>query len=287
MRDIMEKRIFKFGNSSLALIVPKKWAVKHSLGPSSVVYVSEGNGGELVVSASGVKSRKAERKIDAGLNPVVLTRWIGLNYLYGTGTLRIYSESGFAPQQLDMIDQKLGDDCMGFELTSQSTNELVIEDFTDIKEMSLEKVILRLKFLMQQEFREISSGNTKTIKKIEGRVNRFYMLGVRYLNIMQPADYFRAINVLNMLELISDGITEAVSEPEKGDVEVFRMLEKQFALCFDALGGNEEAIAKTADFRAEIKKAIKKSKSGLLHTRLLADISNRITDISEYGFLPV
>lgn len=281
----MEKHVFKFGESSLAIIIPKKWATKHSLSRESRINVSEGQRGELIISAEQMKSGEAARMVNKSLDPVLITRWIGLNYMYGASKLRIYSKEGFSQEQLGAIEDKLGADCPGFEVTSQSHGELGIEDFSNIKDMDLQKVLARIKFLIEQEFAEVLEGNPKTVSKIEKRVNRFYMMGTRYLNLAQPRDYQRYYVFLNKLELISDRMVESSADITPKKRQIYKALSSQFALCYSAFDGDEAAIAKTAELRKDVKRMVAKARLEHHEQYIFMEMANNIANIAEYGFM--
>ncbi len=280
----MEKHIFKFGASSLAIIVPKKWADKHGLGPSSAINVTEGNRGELVMSPEETRIRDVERGISRGLNPELLGRWVGLHYMYGTRKLRLYSKEGLTQAQLDSVERKLNDECIGFEVTSQSNTDLVIEDFTNIKEIDIGKVVSRIRFLIDQEFKEIEEGDPRTVGKIEKRVNRFYMLGIRYVNMIQPREYARYLGMLTMLELVSDNIDVLSTTPLVRSRGLVDTLHRQFGRCFAAFDGDERAIEEVAGLRAAAVSRIGRERADKLHRHLLMEITDSIAKISEYGF---
>ncbi len=281
----MEKHVFKFGDSSLAIIVPKKWAVKHRLSRESRINVSEGQRGELVISAEEMKSREAARMVDKSLNPGLITRWIGLNYMYGVSKLKIYSGDGFSQEQLGAIEDKLSTDCPGFEVTSQSHGEIGIEDFSSMKDVDLQKVLARIKFLIEQEFAEVLEGNPKTVAKIEKRVNRFYMMGTRYLNLAQPRDYQRYYVFLNKLELISDRMMELSADVTPKKRHIYKMLSSQFALCYPAFDGDEKAIAKAAELRKNVKDIVKRARLDHHEGFVFMEVANSIANIAEYGFM--
>lgn len=276
----MEKHIFKFGESSLAIIVPKRWVDKHGVKASDTIRLEELENGDLVMSAGAEKAHEVEKAIYRSLNPALLARWVGLHYMYGTTKLRLYSKDGFTQDQLDRITDKINNECHGFEITSESNNDVVIEDFTNIKEMDLDKITNRIRSLIEQEFREIKEGNPKTVGKIEKLVNRFYMLGVRYVNVTQARDSLRYLLILELLEGIADNINGLSIRAERA---VFEDLHNQFTLSFKGLGGDPRAIEKVAELRGTIKSRISRSKQDRLDEHLLKEIADYSTRISEFG----
>jgi phosphate uptake regulator len=281
----MEKHIFKFGETSLAMIIPKKWADKNGVGASSKINVIEGNAGELTIYTSETKQPEIEKIVSKSMNPNLLGRWVGLHYMFGTSKLRLLSKDGITPQQLGAIEQRLNNDCSGFEITGQSNNDIIIEGLTNIREVDLEKIILRIRYLIDAEFNEITKGNPKSIKEIEKRVNRFYMLGMRYLNVIQPKDYARYIGLFNMLEAISDNM-EAISKamgPKQNVNSIFNVLQSQFGECLIGFKGNDKSIEEAASLRVEAIKKISRMKVENLQQHLIVEIADYISNIAEYG----
>lgn len=278
----MEKHIFRFGTGSLAIIIPKKWADKNGVSEKKNVDLREDERGELVISTKARSAREVERTINRGMNGSLLGRWIGMHYLYGFSKIRLYSKDGFTQDQLDGVEARVID-CPGFEITSESNNDIIIEDFTDIKDVDLEKVVGRLRSLINQEFMESLSGNTKTIAKIEKLVNRFYMLGVRFVNITQAEDSLKYLEALIQFEYISDRLDMVSSSLHLRGNDILTDLSTQFGLCIEGFHGDVASIAKVAELRSSIKAKIGRFKGDRLEKYLLSQLSNSIANIAEFG----
>ncbi len=279
----MERHIFKFGSNSVALIVPKRWLDKNGLKPSSTVYVSESESGNLIVSAAETAKREAEKVVTSKTRPSFISRWVGLHYMYGTGRLRVYSADGLTQAQVDGIEAKINVECPGFEITSQSSNDLVMEDLTDIREIDLDRIISRLRSLINQEFVEFISGDQKSVPKIERLVNRFYMLGMRYVNITQAKDALMYFGVLEMLEAISDKLEVVSVGTAIKNKQVFEELRAAFALCPDAMAGDSEALEKVAQMREEIIRKLPHRTKDDTQTKMLREVIDSISSIAEFG----
>ncbi|MCL5430543.1 MAG: AbrB/MazE/SpoVT family DNA-binding domain-containing protein [Candidatus Marsarchaeota archaeon] len=278
----MEKHIFKFGDSSLAMIIPKKWCEKHSISANTTVHVSEDENGGLVLSVGSLLPKEAEKSITGSTDPFTLSRWLGLHYMYGTAKLHLYSKDGFSTRQLELIENKVADECPGFEITSQSTTDIMIEDFTNIKDIDINRIVSRLRSLVEEEFRELREGNPKTIRKIEKLINRFYMLGIRYINTMQPKDSLKQFSIFEALESIADGLN-AVSSLAQLPKPLIEDLGKQFRLCFDALSGDSKSIENVASMRDSITRRLKSGRADRLQAYIVMGISDNISKISEFG----
>ncbi len=280
---IMEKHIFKFGESSLAMIVPKKWAEKRGLKPSSEIYASEDENGNLVISSSQMAKREVEKIVNPRMNPDLLARWVGIHYMYGASRIRILSQQGIPHALSDAIEAKVSRECPGFEITGQTNTELVIEDFTNMKEIDLDRIIGRIRSLVDQEIMEISTGNAKTIGKLEKLVNRFYMLGVRYIHITQPNDSIKYFTVLELLENTSDSLESLAPSGLQGAGGVLDGLRKLFSDSFKGLAGDEKAIESIEDQRGAVIKRINRLKADKLQVQSLKGIADNATKIAEFG----
>ncbi len=279
----MEKRIFKFGESSAAVILPKKWMGKNGLKASDVIYLSEDQAGGLVMAAKESPRQDVEKVIDRRTSSNFINRLIGINYMYGTYKLRIYSQEGFTRSQLDSIEQRISYDCPGFEITNQSDKDVIIEDLTNIKEVNMDKIMLRLRSLINEEFREMTKGDPKTIPKVERLVNRFFMLGIRYINVTQARDAMKFSSVLQDMETISDRMYILSSKQGVRKFDVFEDLSKQFELSLKGFAGDLDAVEKVSDIRASLISKLDKSDIDKLSAYMIKDIANNISNISEFG----
>ncbi len=281
----MEKNIFKFGESSAAIILPKKWMEKHGLSPKSPLHLTEDQVGNLILAASEYsKKEECEFVVNPNTKSDLITKSIGLNYMYGTGKIRLYSKEGFTKPQLDKVYEKIGTDCPGFEITSQSTNEVIIEDFTNIKEVDIGKLINRIKSMVNEEFNETSKGNFKTIPEIERLVNRFFMLGMRYVNITQAKDDMKYFVTLQALESISDKMDMISKLPSIKDTKIFEDLQRQFDLCFKGFGGDQQAIEQVESIYRSVLNKMNQPKVDKIYSYLIIDIANSISRIADFGF---
>ncbi|MGA3020745.1 MAG: hypothetical protein ABSD68_02235 [Candidatus Micrarchaeales archaeon] len=280
----MEKHIFKFGENSVAMIVPKKWVDKNGLKPSSMVFISENESGGLVISASETLKAEADRTVNQRAGAASIGRWVGLHYMFGTGKMHIHSEDSFTQAQVEAVENKISAECPGFEITSQSKKDIIIEDLMDIKEVDLGKIAMRLHSLINQEFKEMSGGDPQSVAKIEKLVNRFYMLGMRYVSITQAKDAFVYATQLNLLESISDNLDLLASNIGGEGMRVFNELNKQFDACFLAFNGDEKAIEEVLVTREPILKQIQRLKIDHIYKYLLRSIADSSSNIAELGF---
>lgn len=236
----MEKRLFKDGVSSLALVVPKDWTEKNGLKPSGTVYMNEDANGDLVLKASQTKEKEAEEVLTSD-NYRFIWRLIGSHYMYGTTKLRLYFKEGFTPKQLATIETTVREEYIGFEITNRTQNEIVLEDMTDMKDVSIKKIISRLRSLLGEELREMAAGNYESIPGTEELINRFYTFGVRYLNIVKPPNLYMHLRPIQLLEVAGDAVERLAEAKPVGTKALFGSIIKQFEASMKALTGDRES----------------------------------------------
>ncbi len=279
----MERHVFKFGETSIAMVLPKPWADKNGLKPSAPVQITETDDGSLMVSSKGKVSKSADMTISREMKPLLVSRWVGMHYIYGVSKLRIYCREGITPSQIDAIEAKISSDCPGFEITGQSNNDINLEDFMDMKEVTLDKLLNRIRSLIGFEFREMIEGEPSAIKKIEKLVNRFYMLGTRYTYMTQPSNELKYLKILEFMEMISDNMEMLAATLDAKQGKIFEELRKQFEASIVALTGDAKAVESAERMREEVRKKISNSRLDRIDSMHLYQITDYISSIAEFG----
>ncbi|EET89895.1 MAG: hypothetical protein LVQ97_04660 [Candidatus Micrarchaeales archaeon] len=282
----MEKHIFKFGKNSLAFIIPKKWADKYGLRASSRIFVGEDDAGNLTVSGSGASRSEKEIDIDSSIRPDVLSRWVGLHYMQGTQALRIHSSGGITTEQAMAVANRISSECSGFEITSQSSSDIIIENFSDMGEVEIDRILMRIEALISQEFIELVRGNPDVVPEIEKLVNRFYMLGMRYTNMARSRSSMAYFSALSTLEDISDKLDEA-SKIRPLPHQLMTDLKDAFSLCNKAMSGDIKSINRIFEIRAKVLGGIPKLKSAGEAAALLASIAYDTSGLAELGLIKI
>ncbi len=282
----MEKHIFKFGKNSLAFIIPKRWADKCGLKASSSIFVGEDDAGNLTISGSEASRNEKEIDVDNGVRPDVLGRWVGLHYMQGTQILRIHSSRGITTEQAIAVANRISSECSGFEITSQSNSDIVIENFSDMGEVEIDRILMRIEALILQEFVELGRGNSDVVPEIEKLVNRFYMLGMRYANMARSRRSMAYFSALSILEDVSDKLDEA-SRIRPLPHQPMADLQDAFSLCNKAMSGDMKSINRIFEIRAKILGGISKLKSGGGAAALLASIAYDTSGLAELGLMKI
>ncbi len=281
----MEKNIFKFGNSSLALIVPKRWTKKHGIKAGSSITVSEDGAGNLILSAKQSTETKAVKAISRHTDPHLVWRWVGIYYRFGFKKLEITSKDGFTPEQISALKDQIERYSPGFEVMNQTANVITIEDLTEQKDIDLGKIMARMRSLVDESFRELIDGEPEKMEGTEALINRFYQLCLRYINIIQPAGMLKYFRTTEAMEEIGDLLLDIshidCSRSRPANSLLARAREK-FVLSEKAFGGDEDAIKQIYEFVEELRGG----RRGTVDKEcrdLVEEISKYINYIAEFG----
>ncbi len=280
---IMERNLFRFGESSLALVVPKKWTEKNSLKPSSTLYISENESCELVLASKGIRNAEKEIVVSNDMTSGMVSRWIELHYLHGTSKLVVNFHDNMSSRAVKEIESRISQNCPGFVATEQSGKHMVIEDLMGTSEQSLDKIIGRLRSLIQFEFREVLEGDPRNIEGIEELVNKFYMIGTRYVFVTQPKDQLVYFRLLERIEQISDNMNDISIECKTKHKKIFAELSEMLYVGFAGFGGDMKAVGRAASIRKAIKERVAKTKMDKFDAFCLTDTANHMANIAEFG----
>ncbi len=281
----MEKHIFKFGEKSWAIVIPKTWVEQNKVNEKNSVRVYEDYQGNLVVSARSEAEKEAELFLDPEIAPDVAARWAATYYRQGASKLKVYAKDGrIGSKQFEAIAKLVDAACPGFEVISKSQKEMVLEDFTDMKRITFETIMSRFKSLIGDELSNMQNGNLKAIAELEGLVNRFFVLGIRYLSLTHGAEELNRFKIFELLETVSDQITVLSGDASiSKNHALLEQLEKEFSICFEGLEGNYDAIKRAFEIRDSVKKSSSKLRLDNLQKYLIVEISKNISKVAELG----
>ncbi|MGD0729024.1 MAG: hypothetical protein ABR981_03030 [Candidatus Micrarchaeaceae archaeon] len=281
----MEKHIFKFGSGSNAIILPKKWIEKNKLKSSDTVFLSENNRGELVLSSKLMPNKTFVKIIDKSTDWKLLSRFVGLYYINGITKLTIRSKDTLTEKQVSEIQKQIRNECPGFEIINQSNNEIQIEDFTSIRDIDIDKILSRIRSLILQEFVDVKLKNLNAVVQIEELVDRFYMLAIRYINIVQPSDMIKYYKTVILFDNIADNLLAVVPSMNKINMDIIDKLSEIFEKSDKGFRGDQKTIVEIAAAKNDLKAQIDKLKVEKLYKRLLREIAKYSSQIAEFGLL--
>jgi phosphate uptake regulator len=170
------------GKSTYIVTLPKKWASKEKLKSGSPLSIIYNDDGSLLIRPPGTKKGADKKKITAEKPPEHLKRDIvGLYIVSNYKSIEINS---------DQISDKLREDIrnlcsrlVGFELAESNNRSLVIQNYLDIDEFTIEKGIKRMSsivYLMFDELHEAFESNNLSVfndvLKRDDDVDRLFIL---------------------------------------------------------------------------------------------------------------
>lgn len=278
----MEKKPFKFGKGSFALILPKKWAERRRITYDSKLILDETDNGSLVISTNSVHRPQAEEIIDK-LSDNELSRHIGFHYMYGTSTLRLYSKRSLSQKRIDFTQNWVKHNCIGFEVVSQAPMEIVIEDISSANEMTIEKILTRMRYIAGEAFANATSGSNQALANCEQLINRFYLFGVRALNATMPKNYYAYMRVLQLIEQVCDDLFLNSRTSKKVPVETIKKVKAQFEMSMEALSGEESAINRAIGLGEPMLEKIDAKKPATYSDMLFRDMVQSTIAIAETG----
>ena len=177
------------GKSTYIVTIPKKWAVKSRLksgSPLSILYAEDGS---LIIKPPGFKESKKTKKIKTDKKLEHLKRdIIGLYIVGDHHMVEIQGEnlSRDFREEIKALCTRL----VGFELVESSETALVIQNYLDSDEFTIEKGIKRMSSIiylmldeLEQAFGENDRSMCKEIIKRDDDIDRMFTLVSRqYVN---------------------------------------------------------------------------------------------------------
>lgn len=137
------RKVQKTGKSTLIVSLPKKWARKNAIGNGSLLFISQSQSGELLLSTN-ISEPDQVMKIDIGSKSGdSLIRDIIGCYLAGYSTVEISSSQMSVNQKKDLhgIVSKL----IGPEILEENINKMVIQDLIGSEELQPDRALKRIK----------------------------------------------------------------------------------------------------------------------------------------------
>jgi phosphate uptake regulator len=142
----MKRKVIQIADSTQLISLPRKWALQHNIRKGDELDVAE-NGDRLSIYASSRQELK-RKEIDISDLATILPRLLHALYKTGYDEVRlIYSN----PESLEIIQRKLHDEIIGFEIVEQRQQYCVIRAFAEGIESEFD-IVLRRIFLMLKSF---------------------------------------------------------------------------------------------------------------------------------------
>ncbi|MEM1909052.1 MAG: phosphate uptake regulator PhoU [Thermofilaceae archaeon] len=261
------RRVQQVGYSTLAIALPKKWAVRVGLGKGSKVAIEELPDGSLLVKPGGVGGSAGGRVV-AELNlpdgsEAEVERGIIALYEAGYDVMRVTAPNS-ALRAVHRIVRRLS----GVEVISECTGSVTLGVVLDHASLSFERILSRMAELVQLSLDDLAAYSKGGSVELLGRVverddelDKFYFLLVRQssiclrephlareLGLRGAADIHPLLHYGKTLERMGDILTQLAmylrEYGERLDANLFHALKRAFQLAVDAFNTGDLPAAR-------------------------------------------
>jgi len=216
------RKLIKFGNSSHIISLPNNWVKKHKLKKGDLIYFEENGSGELILNREIKKenSQITQTTIDIINKPVpTIEREILCAYTNNYDIINIVGDLKRCRKEIEIILGNL----LALEIMEQTPNKIVVKDFLNLKEVSMDDNIRRIDLTTRSMFNYVKESldkgvdNFDNISYLDTNVNKIRFLLYRamnkclktnsldlYPNIHSFIELLRYRLVINNLEDIAD-----------------------------------------------------------------------------------
>ncbi|WP_406657597.1 PhoU domain-containing protein [Methanolobus sp. ZRKC2] len=224
------------GKSTYIVTIPKKWAVKSKLKSGSQLSILYAEDGSLIIKPPGFKEGKKTKKIKVDKKLEHLKRDIIGLYIVGDHQTIEIQGTGMSREFREQI-KDICNRLVGFELVESNETTLIIQNYLDSDEFTIEKGIKRMSsiiYLMLDELFQAFEDNDRSIckdiiKRDDDIDRMFILVSKQYVNRMNlkkaskndnlsliEAFYYRLAG--SNIERIGDHITKIALHYEYTDM---------------------------------------------------------------------
>jgi phosphate uptake regulator len=256
------RKVQKTGKSTLTVSLPKKWASKNAIGNGSLLFISQSQSGELLLSTN-TSEPDLVLKIDIGSKSGdSLIRDIIACYLAGYSTVEISSSQMSISQKKDLhsIVSKL----IGPEVLEENVNKMVIQDLLGSEELQPDRALKRIKNMTR----------SMTQDSITALINRDKELA---LDVIQRDDEVDRLNLLIYRQFMEILRSRAVQRDVASSLVAFNYMQASANLESMAdHASNIAEIASITDHELSGKMAVELSSVSTVVARLMDECISTI-----------
>ena len=238
------RKLIKFGNSSHVISLPSEWLKKNKITKGNVVYLDQNGNNELILTPERKETKIEIKEITISLankSDYDIKRELISAYTNNFKKINIIDNS--LEERYDTIKEIL-QNLIAIEILDHTSNKLVLQDFLDMDNVSIKKIIRRLDILIRAML--MDSRNTRkkdlynSLMKRDEDVNRLTILANRVVNYylehpekIKPEESLRDIVRFN---IISDHM-ERLADESKRIARILRVLKapKKFTDKIDSI----------------------------------------------------
>lgn len=180
----MRRNVILMGGKTFVLSLPSQWVKKYSIKKGEELDLEE-RGNSLLVSTDKTSVGK-EIELNFSALDKVLGRAVGAIYKAGYTKAKIHFQT---KEQLQRIEETLQRTLIGFEITKQEKNYVILENIAELKteefDASMKRLFYSLETMHEDLISALTSNDTNALKKViekDGQINRLADFCRRIIN---------------------------------------------------------------------------------------------------------
>jgi phosphate uptake regulator len=230
------RKVQRTGKSTLIVSLPKKWANENAIGSGSLLFISQNQNGELLLSSDRSEQDQIV-KLDIGSKSgEPLIRDVIACYIAGYRTIEISSRQMTALQKKDLhsVVNKL----IGPEILEETIDKVVIQDLLSEEELQADRALKRMKNLTRSMIQDALSTLIKRNRELamdviqrDNDVDRLNLLIARQFTEMlrsgpikqetlSPISAFNYMQTATNLERMADHASKIAEMSSQDDCEL-------------------------------------------------------------------
>jgi len=146
------RKIIKFGNSSFVVSLPMNWIKKNKLKKGDTVYINENGNNDLVFSSKLIEGKEESKEVIldvTGKNSDQIERELVAAYINHFDVVNLMSRD----LKNNIVDIRgIVNKLIGFEITHQLPGKIIIKDFLNLNDVSLNDMIRKIDLMIRSMF---------------------------------------------------------------------------------------------------------------------------------------
>lgn len=231
------RKVQKTGRSTLIVSLPKKWINQNEIVSGSLLFISQNQNGDLLLSSSDKFEQDQIVKLDIGNkcgDPLI--RDVIACYIGGYKTVEISSHQLTAMQKKDL--HSIANKLIGPEILEETINKVVIYDILSAEELQADRALKRMKNMTKSMIQDALSSLIKRNKELaldviqrDNDVDRLNLLIARqFIQILRsgsikqetlsPISAFNYMQAATNLESMADHASKIAHISSQNDYEL-------------------------------------------------------------------
>lgn len=180
----MKRSVILMGGKTYVLSLPSQWIKKYRIQKGEELDIEEKDNSIIVRTERHPAGKELE--VDFSVLQQMLSRGVGAIYKAGYSRAKI---AFHGKEQLQKIEESLQRTLVGFEITKQAENYVLIESLTEVMVQefpnSLKRIFYSLELMNQDLVQALSSKDKALLKKVidkDGQINRLADFCRRVIN---------------------------------------------------------------------------------------------------------